>query len=312
MAAATMRRRSEPVPDSVSLYLESVGRHDLLTADDEIDLAQKIEAGEAARERLEHGMFDGPAESARLRRDVITGDRARERFIAANLRLVVSNARKYQGASGLEMGDLIQEGNLGLIRAVEKFDWRKGFKFSTYATWWIRQALSRAIAEKSRVMRIPIHLHDMLGTVKGARSQLKGRLGREPRPEEIAEETGIDLKNVARVLEISDEISIDQPVGEDGALLGDFIMDEDAVDVTRIAEVADVARMLRAAMRSLDKREMTIVVGRYGFLDDGIPRTLEEIGDDFGLTPERIRQIEKRALSKLRHPALGLREEDLV
>ncbi|MDX1691101.1 MAG: sigma-70 family RNA polymerase sigma factor [Acidimicrobiia bacterium] len=311
-AATATRRRSDPVPDSVSLYLESVGRHDLLTADDEIELAQRIEAGDEARSRLDAGDHEGPAEAARLRRDAIAGDRAREQFIAANLRLVVANARKYRGAAGLEMGDLIQEGNLGLIRAVEKFDWRKGFKFSTYATWWIRQALSRAIAEKSRVMRIPIHLHDMIGTVKGARSQLKGRLGRDPRPEEIAEETGIDLSDVERVLAVTDEVSIEQPIGEDGAQLGDFILDEDAVDVSRIAEEADVARMLKSAMRSLDEREMTIIVGRYGFLDDGIPRTLEEIGDDFGLTPERIRQIEKRALSKLRHPALGLREEDMI
>jgi RNA polymerase sigma factor (sigma-70 family) len=312
MVTATARRRSEPIPDSVSLYLESVGRHDLLTADDEIELAQRIEAGEEARRRLEEGRHEGPADAARLRRDLIAGERARERFISANLRLVVANARKYQGAAGLEMGDLIQEGNLGLIRAVEKFDWRKGFKFSTYATWWIRQALSRAIAEKSRVMRIPIHLHDMIGTVKTATSGLRGRLGRDPKPEEIAEETGIALDDVKRVLEISEEVSIEQPIGEDGAELGDFIMDEDAVDVTRIAESADVARMLRTAMRSLDDREMRILVERYGFMEDGIPRTLEEIGDEFGLTPERIRQIEKRALSKLRHPALGLREEDLI
>ncbi|HSG79804.1 MAG TPA: sigma-70 family RNA polymerase sigma factor [Acidimicrobiia bacterium] len=312
MVTATARRRSEPVPDSVSLYLESMGRHELLTADDEIELAQRIETGVAAQAILDAEGHDGPADAARLRRDVIAGERARERFIAANLRLVVANARKYQGAAGLEMGDLIQEGNLGLIRAVEKFDWRKGFKFSTYATWWIRQALSRAMAEKSRVMRIPIHLHDMIGTVKTATSQLRGRLGRDPKLEEIAEETGIAVDDVKRVLEISQEVSIQQPVGEDGAELGDFITDEDAVDVTRIAESADVARMLRTAMRSLDDREMRILVGRYGFMEDGIPRTLEEIGAEFGLTPERIRQIEKRALSKLRHPALGLREEDLV
>ncbi len=161
-------------------------------------------------------------------------------------------------------------------------------------------------------MRIPIHLHDMIGTVKSAVSGLRGRLGRDPRPEEIAEETGIGIDDVKRVLEVSEEISIEQPVGEDGAELGHFIMDEDAVDVTRIAEAADVARMLQTAMRSLDDREMRILIGRYGFMEDGIPRTLEEIGDDFGLTPERIRQIEKRALSKLRHPALGLREEDLI
>jgi len=311
MPAVTVRReRSEPLPDSISLYLESVGSYDLLDADTEVRLAQTIEAGAEAEARLRRGGLD-PAEAAGLRRTVRDGEEARHHFISANLRLVVANARRFARAGGLDMADLIQEGNLGLIRAVEKYDWRKGFKFSTYATWWIRQALSRAVAEKSRVVRIPIQLHDTLGTIRTAGSTLRAHLGRDPRPEEIAAETGIDLETVERALAVSDEISIDQPVGEDGALLGDFIADDDDPGVAATAEHAELGRILRTAIGRLDEREVRILTARYGFAD-GVPRTLEEIGSEFGLTPERIRQLEKRALAKLRHPSFGLREEDLV
>jgi RNA polymerase sigma factor (sigma-70 family) len=311
MTITATRPRSEPLPDGLSLYLESMGRYDLLTAEQEVELAQTIEAGRAAAERLDEGDADGKAEENRLRRQVRLGDEAKDRFVASNLRLVVSNARRFANANGMEMSDLVQEGNLGLIRAVEKFDWRKGFKFSTYATWWIRQALQRAVAEKSRVVRIPVHLHETLGTIRGAVSTLRGILGREPTPAEISEETGIDEAQVERALAVAGEVSIEQPVGEDGAELADFLADADAEEVSMAAEREDVARELRSAVSRLDDRERTILTARFGFLDDGIPRTLEEIGANLKLTPERIRQIEKRALAKLRHPAFGLREEDL-
>ena len=312
MTTTLTRPRTDPLPDSLTLYLESVGRHDLLTAAEEIELGQQIEEGRHAAARLESGRPGSPTGAAELRRAVRRGEEARDRFISANLRLVVANARRYAGAAGLDMGDLVQEGNLGLMRAVDKFEWRRGFKFSTYATWWIRQALARAVAEKGRLVRIPGQLHDTLATIRGAASGLSARLGHPPSIAEIAAETGIDPGEVERALRVADEVSIDQPVGEDGALLGDFISDEDAEDVALAAENAEVSVVLRRAVARLDDREHRILTARYGFLDDTVPRTLEEIGSEFGLTPERIRQIEKRALAKLRHPAFGLREEDLV
>jgi RNA polymerase primary sigma factor len=308
----TLRTRTDPVPDSVTLYLESVGRHDLLTAEEEIELAQAMEQGRRAAARLETGDALPPEEAVELRRTVRSGEEARDRFISANLRLVVANARRYAGAAGLDMGDLVQEGNLGLMRAVDKFEWRRGFKFSTYATWWIRQALARAVAEKGRLVRIPGQLHETLGTVRATAAGLRARLQRAPTTEEIAEESGVPADEVARALLVGDELSIDQPVGEDGALLADFISDEDAEDVSNAVERAEVATLLREAVARLEEREHRIIAARYGFLGDAAPRTLEEIGGDFGLTPERIRQIEKRALSKLRHPSFGLRAEDLT
>ncbi len=311
MTTTLTRPRNDPLPDSLTLYLESVGQHDLLTAAEEIELGQQIEEGREAAARLDAGRV-APAEAVALRRAVRRGEDARSRFISANLRLVVANARRYAGAAGLDMGDLVQEGNLGLMRAVDKFEWRRGFKFSTYATWWIRQALARAVAEKGRLVRIPGQLHDTLSTIRGAAAGLSARLGHPPTIAEIAAETGINPGEVERALQVADEVSIDQPVGEDGALLGDFISDEDAEDVATLAENAEIGMLLRQAVARLDEREHRIVTARYGFLDDAVPRTLEEIGGEFGLTPERIRQIEKRALAKLRHPAFGLREEDLV
>jgi len=308
----TLKLRTDPIPDSVTLYLESVGHHDLLTAEEETSLAQAMEEGRRAAARLKAGDALPPVERIELERAAREGEEARDRFISANLRLVVANARRYAGAAGLDMGDLIQEGNLGLMRAVDKFEWRRGFKFSTYATWWIRQALARAVAEKGRLVRIPGQLHDTLATIRGAASGLSARLGHPPSIAEIAAETGIDPGEVERALLVADEVSIDQPVGEDGALLGDFISDEDAEDVSVLAENAEISLLLRRAVARLDEREHRILTARYGFLDDAVPRTLEEIGGEFGLTPERIRQIEKRALAKLRHPAFGLREEDLV
>ena len=307
----TLKTRSDPLPDSITLYLESVGRHDLLTAAEETTLAQAMEEGRRAAARLAAGGAS-PGEAAGLRRAVRAGEEARDRFISANLRLVVANARRYAGAAGLDMGDLVQEGNLGLMRAVDKFEWRRGFKFSTYATWWIRQALARAVAEKGRLVRIPGQLHETLGTVRATTANLRAHLQRAPTTEEIAEESGVPADEVARALLVGDELSIDQPVGEDGALLADFISDEDAEDVSNSVERAEVADLLREAVARLEDREHHIIAARYGFLGDTVPRTLEEIGGDYGLTPERIRQIEKRALSKLRHPSFGLRAEDLT
>src|SRR4030042_217213 len=237
----TLKTRSDPLPDSITLYLESVGRHDLLTAAEETTLAQAMEEGRRAAARLAAGGAS-PDEAAELRRAVRAGEEARDRFISANLRLVVANARRYAGAAGLDMGDLVQEGNLGLMRAVDKFEWRRGFKFSTYATWWIRQALARAVAEKGRLVRIPGQLHETLGTVRASAANLRAHLQRAPTTEEIAEKSGVPADEVARALLAGDELSIGLPVGEDGALLADFISDEDAEDVSTSVARAEGAR----------------------------------------------------------------------
>jgi RNA polymerase primary sigma factor len=303
--------RGRLTTDLVSQYLTAIGEYDLLTAEQEVELAQKIEAGEEAAEKLEEGDFKGKREEMELKRLARRGAQAKDDFLTANLRLVVANARRYANTSGIDFLDLIQEGNLGLIRAVEKFDWRKGFKFSTYATWWIRQAITRAIADKSRTVRIPVHLHDTLAAVRAAQASLKAELGRDPRPDEIAEEAGVTVDKVELALSVADTVSLEQPIGEDGAQLGDFIEDEDAADPVQMTEEMDVANSLRQSIDRLPEREGRILALRYGFFD-GVPRTLEEIGDEFNLTRERIRQLEKLALCRLRHPSFGIREADLV
>jgi RNA polymerase primary sigma factor len=294
--------RGRLTTDLVSQYLTAIGEYDLLTAEQEVELAQKIEAGEEAAEKLENGEYSGKREEMELRRLARRGAQAKDDFLTANLRLVVANARRYANTSGIDFLDLIQEGNLGLIRAVEKFDWRKGFKFSTYATWWIRQAITRAIADKSRTVRIPVHLHDTLAAVRAAQASLKA---------EIAEEAGVTADKVELALSVADTVSLEQPIGEDGAQLGDFIEDEDAADPVQMTEEMDVANSLRVSIERLPEREGRILALRYGFYD-GVPRTLEEIGDEFNLTRERIRQLEKLALCRLRHPSFGIREADLV
>jgi RNA polymerase primary sigma factor len=306
-----MDERGRLTTDLVSQYLTAIGEYDLLTAEMEVEFAQKIEAGQDAAERLKNKDYKTRKEELDLRRHARQGRNAKDAFLTANLRLVVANARRYANTSGIDFLDLIQEGNLGLIRAVEKFDWRKGFKFSTYATWWIRQAITRAIADKSRTVRIPVHLHDTLAAVRAAQASLKAELGRDPRPEEIAEEAGVTVDKVELALGVADTVSLEQPVGEDGAQLGDFIEDDDAVDPVRVTEEMDIANSLRKSIERLPEREGRILGLRYGFLD-GVPRTLEEIGEEFNLTRERIRQLEKLALCRLRHPSFGIREQDLV
>jgi RNA polymerase primary sigma factor len=303
--------RGRLTTDLVSQYLTAIGEYDLLTAEQEVELAQMIEAGEGALARLEKSDYGSKKEELELRRLERKGREAKDAFLTANLRLVVANARRYANTSGIDFLDLIQEGNLGLIRAVEKFDWRKGFKFSTYATWWIRQAITRAIADKSRTVRIPVHLHDTLAAVRAAQSSLKAELGRDPRPEEIAEEAGVTVDRVELALGVADTVSLEQPIGEDGAQLGDFIQDEEAADPVIITEEMDVANSLRTSIDRLPQREGRILALRYGFYD-GVPRTLEEIGEEFSLTRERIRQLEKLALCRLRHPSFGIREADLI
>jgi RNA polymerase primary sigma factor len=294
----------------MALYLNEIGRHELLTAREEVELAQAIEAGAAAAQRLRTDDLTA-GERARLDRTVAAGNAARRRFLESNLRLVVSIARRYRSEHGLDFIDLVQEGNLGLMRAVDKFDWRKGFKFSTYATWWIRQALSRAIAEKSRTVRIPAQLHEQLVAIRAARNRFLAERGRPPSNAELAEESGVDERTVEEAVAVSEAISLEQTVGDEGALLGDFVMDGDQEDPSVEAERGAVSKDLLDAIERLDPRERKILLMRFGFID-GIPRAREEIGREFRLTPERIHQIEKRALSRLRHPSFGLKEEALV
>jgi RNA polymerase primary sigma factor len=303
-------RRDEPdrvrrtgTADLVRIYLREIGKVPLLTAQDEVELAKAIEAGLFATEMLHGGckvVGTGPS-GAELNMLAELGDRARQRLIEANLRLVVSIAKRYIGR-GMVFLDLIQEGNLGLIRAVEKFDYTKGYKFSTYATWWIRQAITRAIADQARTIRIPVHMVETINKMARIQRQLHQDFGREPTPAEVAEEMGIATDRVAEIQRIAQEpVSLQAPIGEEDSDLGDFIEDADAVVPMEAAAFMMLQDQLEQVLETLSPREQRIIQLRFG-LTDGHPRTLEEVGRDFGVTRERIRQIESKTLVKLRHP----------
>ncbi len=305
------KRVAQPEEDLVRLYLNDVGKHGLLTKDDEVRLAQAVEAGRHARAELVAAGLT-PGRRRQLSRLVREGDQATETFVTANLRLVVSIAKKYQAAE-LPLLDLVQEGNLGLIHAVQKFDWRKGFKFSTYATWWIRQAISRGIANSGRTVRLPVHAGDLLNHVIRARGRLEGQLGRRPTTTELAADLGVDAARVIEILRhVSEPMSLFEPLRGDGdAELSDFVEDQNAVSPFEAAATALLSNEVAKMLLVLDQREREILQLRFG-LDRGLPRTLDEVGAHFHLTRERIRQIEARAMSKLRHPTADRNARDLL
>ena len=286
----------------VRIYLREIGRVPLLTAEDEVELAKSIEAGLFADEKMRGGFPLQGAEVTDLQLLVAEGERSKQRLIEANLRLVVSIAKRYIGR-GLVFLDLIQEGNLGLIRAVEKFDYTRGYKFSTYATWWIRQAITRAIADQGRTIRVPVHMVETINKLARIQRQLHQDLGREATPEEIAAEMGIEPDRVADIQRIALEpVSLQSPIGEEESDLGDFIEDADAVVPIEAAAFIMLQDQLERVLDDLSRREQRIIQLRFG-LTDGHPRTLEEVGREFGVTRERIRQIESKTLAKLRHPS---------
>jgi RNA polymerase sigma factor (sigma-70 family) len=289
--------------DLVRQYLNDAGRHALLTKEDEADLAKRYQAGLAADAFLATRKDLTRATKARLQRISRDGARAKERMVQANLRLVVPQARKFSGRD-LDFIELIQEGNLGLLRAVEKFDHTKGYKFSTYAVWWIRQALQRGVASKGRTIRVPAHVWELYGKLRSAELRLRQQKGGDPTEEEIAEEVGLTPVRVREVREAMQElVSLDRPIGEDGdATMGDLIADAGQVDPADTALEGDALSQIEAALDALDERERIILVLRFG-LHGEEPQTLEEIGAHFGLTRERIRQMQNRALAKLRHPS---------
>ena len=320
--AKTNRRRTADAGvtmltgDPVRMYLKEIGKVPLLTAAEEIDLAMKIEAGVAATAELEQAEEDGVElprrELRRLGRIEQVGLDAKQQLIEANLRLVVSIAKRYVGR-GMLFLDLIQEGNLGLIRAVEKFDYKKGFKFSTYATWWIRQAITRAIADQARTIRIPVHMVETINKLVRIQRQLLQDLGREPTPEEIGEEMGLSADRVREIQKISQEpVSLETPIGEEeDSQLGDFIEDDAAVVPPDAASFSMLQEQLSKVLDGLAERERKVISLRFG-LDDGHPRTLEEVGREFGVTRERIRQIESKTLAKLRHPSRSSKLKDYL
>jgi RNA polymerase primary sigma factor len=294
--------RRAPTSDLVRIYLREIGRVPLLTAEDEVELAKSIEAGLFAEEKLATMAVLSRTGRYDLELLVREGRRAKQRLIEANLRLVVSIAKRYVGR-GMLFLDLIQEGNLGLIRAVEKFDYAKGYKFSTYATWWIRQAITRAIADQARTIRIPVHMVETINKLVRVQRQLHQDLGREPLPEEIGLEMGLPTERVVEIQRIAQEpVSLQSPIGEEDSDLGDFIEDADAVVPIEAAAFILLQDQLEDILATLSDREQRIIQLRFG-LADGHPRTLEEVGREFGVTRERIRQIESKTLAKLRHPS---------
>jgi RNA polymerase primary sigma factor len=293
--------------DSVRAYLQQIGKVALLTAEQEVQLAQRIEAGLYAAERLHRAQDATETLPPQLHRDlrwiIRDGQRAKNHLLEANLRLVVSVAKRYTGR-GMPFLDLIQEGNLGLIRAMEKFDYTKGYKFSTYATWWIRQAITRAMADQARTIRIPVHMNEVINTLAHLTRELLHDLGREPTPEELAREMDITPTKVLEIQHYAREpLSLDQTIGDEGdSQLGDFIHDSNAVLAIDAASFTLLQQHLSAVLATLSEREASIIQLRFGFID-GRPRTLDEVGQVHGVTRERIRQIENKTMGKLRHPS---------
>ena len=311
------------VEDPVRMYLKEIGKVPLLSADEEIELAQNIEDGAVAIEKINvlKGRLDGASEEEKaeireeiktLQRDVDKGADAKKRLAEANLRLVVSIAKRYVGR-GMLFLDLIQEGNLGLIKAVEKFDYKKGYKFSTYATWWIRQAITRAIADQARTIRIPVHMVETINKLIRVSRQLLQELGREPSPEEIAKEMSMPVDRVREILKISQEpVSLETPIGEEeDSHLGDFIKDDNVPVPADAAAFTLLKEQLEEVLGTLTEREQKVLTLRFG-LEDGRARTLEEVGKEFNVTRERIRQIEAKALRKLRHPSRSRKLKDYL
>lgn len=301
------------IEDPVRMYLKEIGKVDLLSGEEEIELAQKMEAGDMAFTQLKEAGDELDEEAkAELQALINEGDMAKKKLAEANLRLVVSIAKRYVGR-GMLFLDLIQEGNLGLIKAVEKFDYRKGYKFSTYATWWIRQAITRAIADQARTIRIPVHMVETINKLIRVSRQLLQELGREPSPEEIADEMDIPVERVREILKISQEpVSLETPIGEEeDSHLGDFIQDENVPVPADAAAFTMLKEQLEEVLFTLTEREQKVLRLRFG-LDDGRARTLEEVGKEFNVTRERIRQIEAKALRKLRHPSRSRKLRDYL
>ena len=311
------------IEDPVRMYLKEIGKVPLLNADEERELAQNMEEGLAAKEELEEisGKMDEASEEEKvvyearikeLKRIINLGENSKKKLAEANLRLVVSIAKRYVGR-GMLFLDLIQEGNLGLIKAVEKFDYDKGFKFSTYATWWIRQAITRAIADQARTIRIPVHMVETINKLIRVSRQLLQELGREPTPEEIAEEMDMPVERVREILKISQEpVSLETPIGEEeDSHLGDFIQDDNVPVPAEAAAFTLLKEQLSEVLETLTEREQKVLRLRFG-LEDGRARTLEEVGKEFNVTRERIRQIEAKALRKLRHPSRSRKLKDYL